>query len=179
MWTGKVGSNRIVRRLVGDVNLSAISELEPGFKIFQAETVSIGGDAPKSFIEFHGGRDLFGHAYIAKGSRKQGPRECVTEYLISRVAGGLPVRMARSRLVIVPGRALADPDVRFMSRYFLDTGRREILTHGLELVATAFGMDERAIQTEVPRNPTNNSRRRFVSLEENVSWKSTPAIPAR
>ena len=152
MWVGKLGFRRIERRLRGDVNLGAIPVLASGFEVIQSDRLSIGGEAPKSFIDFPTGGVLYAHAYIAKGSRKQGPRECVTEALISSVASGLPLRIARSRLAVVPGAELGDPDVRFMSRYFLNTGRREILTHGVELVAIAFGMDTAAFREEVPRS---------------------------
>ena len=152
MWRGKIGSRRTQRRLRDDVNLGALPVLEPGFRVLQADTLSIGGEAPKSLVDFQIPGSLYAHAYIAKAARKQGPRECVTEYLISCVGGGLPLRIARSRLAIVPGKLLGDPDVRFMSRYFLHTERREILTHGLELVAMAFGMDQVAMQKEIPRN---------------------------
>jgi hypothetical protein len=39
-----------------------------------------------------------------------------------------------------------------MSRFFLDTRRREILTHGVELVAIAFEMEEKALRNEIPRS---------------------------
>lgn len=152
MWTGKLGFRRIQRRLTDDVNLGAIPVLERGFVVLQADTLSIGGEAPKSLIDFPIRGSLYAHAYIAKAARKQGPRECVTEALISSVACGLPIRIAKSRLVVVPGKRLGDPDVRFMSRYFLITQRREILTHGLELVAMAFGMDATSIREAIPRS---------------------------
>ena len=152
MWTGKLGSRRIARRLDGDVNLTAIPMLEPGFEIISADKLSFGGDAPKSVINFPAQGRLYAHAYIAKGSRKHGPRECVTESLISSVASGLPLRVARSRLVIVPDGPLGDPDVRFMSRYFINTDKRESLTPGLELVAIAFGMEEKALKSAIPRS---------------------------
>lgn len=153
MWTGKLGFRKIDRRLEEDVNAKAISILESGFEVLQADRLMLGGDAPKSFINFpvRGGA-LYTHAYIAKGARKQGPRECVTEALISVAARSLPLRVARSRLAIVPGAAFAEPDVRFMSRYFLDTERRESLTHGVELVAIAFDMDAEAVKKEIPRS---------------------------
>ena len=152
MWSGKLGFRKIERRLIGDVNLGAIPSLEPGFEVIAADRLSFGGDAPKSFINYPAPGRLYAHAYIAKGSRKQGPRECVTESLISAVASNLPLQIAQSRLAIVPRGALGNPDVRFMSRYFLDTDKREILTHGLELVAIAFGMEEKALKSEIPRS---------------------------
>lgn len=153
MWTGKLGFRKIERRLEADVNAKAIPLLESGFETLEADRLMLGGDAPKSFINFPiGGGTLYEHAYIAKGARKHGPRECVTESIISTVASGLPLQVAKSRLVIVPGRAFADPDVRFMSRYFLNTDRRESLTHGLELVGIAFEMDVEAVTKEIPRS---------------------------
>ncbi len=153
MWTGKLGFRKIDRRLQEDVNPRAIPVLEGGFEVLQADRLMLGGDAPKSFVNFPiGGGALYEHAYIAKGARKHGRRESVTEAVISAVARGLPLRVARSRLVIVPGAAFADPDVRFMSRYFLDTDRRESLTHGVELVAIAFDMDAEAVKNEIPRS---------------------------
>lgn len=152
MWSGKLGFRRVERRLERDVHLDEIPVLEAGFEILGADTLSFGGDAPKSLIYFPVAGNIYGHAYIAKGSRKHGPRECITEALISSVAAGLPLRIAKWRLAIVPGAALGDPDVRFMSRFFLDTGRREILTHGVELVAIAFGIEEKALRLEIPRS---------------------------
>jgi hypothetical protein len=152
MRRGKLGFSGLDRRLDGDVNLKAIQVLPGGFEVIGADKTSFGGDAPKSIIDYPAPDVLFAHAYIAKASRKHGPRECVTEALISAIGIGLPVRLAKWRLAVVPGGEFGDPDVRFMSRYFLDTTRREILTHGIELFAIAFGMEEKAVRREIPRN---------------------------
>jgi HipA-like C-terminal domain len=152
MRRGKLGFREVERRLERDVNLRAIPALPRGFDVVGPDKISYGGDAPKSFIDFPYGEVLYAHAYFAKASRKQGPRECVTEALISAIGSGLPVRIAKFRLAIVPGTAFGDPDVRFMSRFFLDTTKREILTHGIELFAIAFGMEEKAVRREIPRS---------------------------
>jgi hypothetical protein len=152
MWSGKLGFRKIDRHLIGDVNLGAIPSLEFGFEVIAADRLSFGGDAPKSVINYPAPGRVYAHAYIAKGSRKHGPRECVTESLISAVAANLPLQIAQSRLAIVPGGTLGDPDIRFMSRYFINTDKREILTHGLELVAISFGVEEEALKSAIPRS---------------------------
>ncbi|MCB9547342.1 MAG: hypothetical protein H6706_16040 [Myxococcales bacterium] len=102
------------------------------------------------FLEVSGSRDN-SHAYIAKGPRVHGVRECVTEAMISSIGRLLPVRLARFRLSQVHGSksqrssSIGALGVRFMSRYFLRKPT-ESLFHGDELVALWLGADEGEIK---------------------------------
>lgn len=179
----KLGSPRTDRRLINDVCLSAVPRLERGFVAEDASTRSILGDAPKVLIRLEGTAEME-HAYIAKGPRKEGPRECVTEHLIGEIGRLLPIRVARSRLVRVPRRCgpvpgALDPssrnycpdDLRFMSRFFVRTG--ESLVHGVELVAHCFEVDEQQLLTEVKGR---KDERQFytVALVDNVLEQVAP-----
>ncbi len=112
------------------------------FTIAPADTLSIPGDAPKSFLrirEHADGTDsgkksrrrritrLSSHwpGYIAKVGSKWYPVESVTEQLLTRVGQLYGVRIADSQLRIVGNQ------VRFLSRYFLKKG--ESLFHGIDL----------------------------------------------
>ncbi len=133
------------RRTCPDVNIDAIPVLPFGtFDNRGPDQVAIIGDAPKSYVVF---RNDDRNAYIAKAPRREGPIECVTEYLIARIGTLLPLRVAEGRLV----RLGTDTDVRFMSRQFLDRAAGEQLVHGSQLVGRCFGLDERAVFKEVKR----------------------------
>lgn len=153
---GKLGSRRVDTRLVNDVCIAEIRKLPRGFIATDASERSILGDAPKVFLEMPGGSQ----AYIAKGPRREGPRECVTEQLISEIGAALPVRVAKSKLArmrtrygLVPGamenggKNYCPQDVRFMSQYFLSPS--EQLIHGGELVAASFEIKESELRKEV------------------------------
>ncbi|MDA4132077.1 MAG: HipA domain-containing protein, partial [Thaumarchaeota archaeon] len=77
-------------------------------------------------------------AFIAKQPRLYGPRECVTEEIISLIGRQLPLKVAKSKLVRLPTPRGTGPDVRFMSRSFLARGQTS-LKHGIELVADYLG----------------------------------------
>ncbi len=126
--------------------MAAIPVLDGNYDILDARVRSIGGAAPKDFIEFIGSSE----AYIAKGAAKHGPRECATEFLIAEIGRILPLKVARGRLVVIEDAPSPQPDVRFMSRYFLRDAE-ESLTHGIELAARYFGMHESDIRREVKR----------------------------
>lgn len=101
---------------------------------FYKEAVDVGGDAPKSFIRWY----QYGTcnrkprskwpAYIAKVGHKWYPVESVTEYLMNRIGEVLGMQMAKSQL------ALANKQIRFLSRYFLDRDKEQ-LVHGAQIYA--------------------------------------------
>jgi hypothetical protein len=113
---------------------SLIPALPKGkFAIQSTETLSIHGDAPKCFISM---RDCLPGQYlsrrpsrwprfIAKVGSKHYPTESITEHLITRIGQTCGVNIADSQLRLV-GR-----QVRFLSRYFLRSGRS--LVHGIEI----------------------------------------------
>src|SRR5579862_6414066 len=142
MLRGRLGCGRTERLLVGDVNLRAIPRLGGRFKIDLER--SIGGAAPKVFVVMETPRP-FEESYIAKAPSKPNSTacECVTEHLISCIGRLLPLKVAQSRLAVLPGdeRSASRPDVRFMSRVFLRHGV-EHLRHGIELVASSFSLKE-------------------------------------
>ena len=126
------------------------------------------GAAPKDYLAY-GDRDApdaFG--YIAKCPRLWGPRECVTEEIISTIGRLLPLKVARSKLVRLPpgvkGVRGVD-DVRFMSRDFL--GRDERLRHGVELFADYMGTSRSALD-EVFHLGDRREERKFYTLENAV-----------
>jgi hypothetical protein len=124
---GEIGTRRVDRRLVDDVNLRAVPLLKDGYATASAAEHGVIGEAPKVLV-FYGG---WHHAYIAKApapwkrckTRPQvGPLECVTEYMISRVGNHVPVKLAGARLARLRTLDGKHDDVRFMSRYFLRQG---------------------------------------------------------
>ena len=68
-----------------------------------------------------------GHSYIAKLGGRNNDLEVMTEYAIFLVGRSLGVTVAEARLARYRGR------LRFLSRYFLDTGKSEELVHGMQL----------------------------------------------
>jgi hypothetical protein len=146
----KIGSSRVLRRLTNDVNLSEVPHIEGQYEVLGADALSLIGDAPKSFVVFPTERP-YARAFIAKGPRKHGPRECVTEYLIACIGRELPLRVAEGSLAILPGGSKVEPDIRFLSRYFLRPELGEGLVHGVELVAERFDLDVDTMLSEIPR----------------------------
>jgi hypothetical protein len=149
-YRGKLGTRRIDRYLGdSDVNVAAIPWLTEPHEVWGPDKRPIGGDAPKDFVIIESG-DPYSNAYIAKCPRKQGPKECVTEYVIACIGKMLPLKVAGARLVRMPPPPGVECDVRFMSRYFLPR-RNESLMHGIEAVAKCFEMEESEIKREIPR----------------------------
>lgn len=116
------------------VNWSAVIEpLKKGrYTVESTESLSIHGDAPKSFIkikEYIPGRAnrkiIRWPGYIAKVGSKRYPVESITEHLLTRLGQSLGVVIADSKLRVVAGQ------VRFLSKYFL--AKNESLVHGLEI----------------------------------------------
>jgi hypothetical protein len=149
---GKIGSSRVVRKLdASGVAQGAIPRLESGYRVSGISELGLIGAAPKDFVVFERRgtpSHPYAEAYVAKKPVRQhtGFRECVTEYLIARIGRMLPLRVATGRLVRIDRGGKA-PDVRFMSRYFLQPD--ESLLHGVELVAQCFGMERGAVEKEV------------------------------
>lgn len=138
------------RRLNADgVNLRKIPALRQPFRVISIERLGLSGVAPKNFIVLPPEKG-FTHAYIAKQPTKphSGVRECVIEYLIAEIGRRLPLQMARGRLVKLRDGTEGSPDVRFMSRYFLEYNREQ-LRHGVELVASAFDVGVKSIAQEL------------------------------
>lgn len=149
-YRGKLGTRRIDRYLGDDdVNVRAIPWLTEPHEVLGPDERPIGGDAPKNFVVVKSG-SFYDNAYIAKCPRKQGARECVTEYMITCIGRVLPLKVAEARLVRMPPPPGVDCDVRFMSRYFLRR-KDEALMHGIEAVAKCFEMEECEIKKEIPR----------------------------
>jgi len=107
------------------------------------------GDAPKNYLTFGSGET---RAYIAKKPRREGPIECVTEYLIARIGASLPLRVAEGRLAQLPVKRGDPPDVRFLSRQFLNRAAKEQLVHGSQLVAGCFEIQDQELYQQIGGN---------------------------
>lgn len=130
------------------MNVHVIKRLPPPYQSLGPDQRQIGGAAPKSLVIVPSiGPDEL--AYIAKCPGKHGARESVTEYLISCVARGLPLRVAHGRLVRMPPPPGVECDVRFLSRSFLAKAN-DALMHGIEVIARRFEMDTAELRSEVP-----------------------------
>ena len=105
------------------------------------------------------------HAHIAKAPRKEGPIECVTEYLISRIGRHLPLSVAEGPLARLRTGGAKFDDVRFLSRQFLDRAAGEQLVHGfLELVETVSTPVPASVETqrdEQAQHPRRTRPQRF------------------
>ena len=104
---------------------------------FVDDTVSVDGDAPKKFIgiydyELLGSRHKNNRKnwirYIAKTGHKWYPVESVTELMLNRLGFIFGLSMAESRIAMIGGQ------LRFLSRYFLHSGKDE-LVHGADILA--------------------------------------------
>lgn len=158
------------------MDVEAIPILRGEYDVRPVADFGITGDAPKNYIIFRAGRESETLAYIAKKARVEGPRECVTEYALSRIGARLPLRVAEGRLARLPTlEPGAEPDVRFLSRQFLNRGRGEQLVHGSQLVARCFEMREEEL-AEI----TEGEEWRFytVDLVDEVLREGRPAADA-
>jgi hypothetical protein len=127
------------------VNVEAIPLLRDGqYAVLPADKRGIGGEAPKGLL-LMSKREGPGQEWIAKAPRTCGPRECVTEHLISELGRGLPLPLAKTRLVRLRPEPGLPAEVRFLSRIFLGPG--EALVHDVELVARWLEVEK----TEVER----------------------------
>jgi hypothetical protein len=136
-------------RTLGEVQPSGIPLLEDEYDVAGVERFALIGDAPKNYLISRASGEA--HAYIAKGPRREGPIECVTEHLISRIGRQLPLAVAEGRLVRLPTARAGAVDIRFLSRQFLDRAQGEQLVHGSELVAGCFEMQDKELEREIPR----------------------------
>jgi len=128
------------------------------------EGYSIGGEAPKSFIKVYEHQNLSKSnskkankklkqqkkantktwtLYIAKAGHKWYPIESITEHLIARIGSETGLNMAHSRL------AKIDNQVRFLSKYFIDPYKQE-LVHGTDILAAY--VDDRPFIHEIQKN---------------------------
>lgn len=104
---------------------------------FVDDSVSVDGDAPKKFIGLYD-HELLGNRhkankknwirYIAKTGHKWYPIESITELLLNRLGAIFGLNMAESRIAMIGGQ------LRFLSRYFLHSGKDE-LVHGADILA--------------------------------------------
>jgi hypothetical protein len=136
------------RSTTAEVAVGRIPYLEEGFRVAGSDEFALIGDAPKVYLISHSIGER--QAYIAKAARREGPIECATEYLISRIGAHLPLRIAEGRLVRLRSPSKAT-DVRFLSRQFLNRSLGEQLVHGSELVARCFEIKGEELYREVPK----------------------------
>lgn len=123
---------------------------------------SLIGDAPKGYVAFGDAEDPATVGYIAKAPKNCGARECLTEEIISKIGRMLPVRVASSRLVRLPGPHGRYDDVRFMSRDFIVRG--EALVHGAEIMARFLDVSKDELHRAFDlANPAQE--RRFYSVD--------------
>ncbi len=117
-----------------EINVRAIRPLKPdGWKIWSVEEFPTVGTVPKNYLSYGDPHKRNVRGYFAKkGRTSNGPRECVTEEIISKIGAMLPLEIANSMLV-----RLSKTDVRFLSQNFVNSGQHELL-HGIELVARYF-----------------------------------------
>ena len=148
LYTGAVRSPLGTRKTTHEVCIENIPYLEDGFRVAGGDEFALIGDAPKVYLISHAAGEA--QAYIAKAARREGPIECVTEYLITRISRHLPLRTAEGRLVRLRTTS-AEPDVRFLSRQFLNRSSGEQLVHGSELVARCFEIKGEELFREVPK----------------------------
>jgi hypothetical protein len=146
----------IINRSGFDVRFpSDLSILKDGcFRVLDA---AVAGDAPKDFLRIYrygDGRRANPRTWpewIAKVGHKHYPNESVTEHLLTRIGQALELRVADSELMWF------GPQLRFMSRYFLN-GEEQSLVHGAEIFAGHLA--DRDFVEEVER--TNQSRNLFT-----------------
>lgn len=137
---------------------------------FFKESIDVGGDAPKSFIrvyeygECQRNKPQSWVAYIAKVGHKWYPIESVTEYLMNRIGEVIGLNIAKSRLVLAGGQ------VRFLSRYFLDPDKNEVLIHGAQIYARHLEDEEFVEQAnERKRNDITRELFTFQFTEEAIN----------
>jgi hypothetical protein len=142
-WSKRIRSTVTPSRV--EVDIDAVPVLgEGGWRLCTVEEVPLIGSVPKDYVAFG---DPFAPGtlgYIAKRSKRR-DIECVTEEIISSIGHMLPLDIATSRLVRLPGNSTA-PDIRFMSRNFLRRGEQQLI-HGIELVANFLGSRPDVVQS--------------------------------
>ncbi len=125
---------------------------------FVDDKVSVDGDAPKKFI------GVYDHAllgsrhkadkknwvrYIAKTGHKWYPIESVTELMLNRLGTVFGLNMAESRIAMIGGQ------LRFLSRYFLRSGKDE-LVHGADILAGYLNETTRYVEEVDGRKMTRD-----------------------
>jgi hypothetical protein len=124
-------------------------QIEPlRFGFYKVLDQSVGGDAPKDFIQMYQyGDGVFRknpktwQKYIAKVGHKWYPLESITEYLLNQIGGVVGLEMAKSEL------RLADGQIRFLSRYFLQ--KNEGLVHGAQIFSAFLGESNNQFVDEI------------------------------
>ena len=104
---------------------------------FVDESTTVDGDAPKKFIGVYDHK-LLGSKhksnrknwvrYIAKTGQKWYPIESITELLLNKLGTIFGLKMAESKIAMIGGQ------LRFLSRYFLNPAKEE-LVHGADILA--------------------------------------------
>lgn len=115
---------------------------------FVDDTITIDGDAPKKFIGIYDYL-LLNHKhksnrknwirYIAKTGHKWYPTESITELLMNRLGCIWGLNMADSQIAMIGGQ------LRFLSRYFLNPGKEE-LVHGADILAGYLNESTRYVE---------------------------------
>lgn len=129
-------------------------------KDFYLEKRTVGGDAPKSFIRvYEYGQDQCRRdkpstwiPYIAKVGHKWYPCESITEFLMNQIGEALDIQMAASKLIV------ADDQIRFLSKYFLNLEQHEQLVHGAQIYS-GYLEDEHFVEM------ANDWKQRNISSE--------------
>jgi len=114
-YTDKVRSRLGTSSTTSEVCVEQVPYLEDRFRVARGDEFALIGDAPKVYLISRSLGEA--EAYIAKAARREGPIECVTEYLITRIARDLPLRTAEGRLVFAK-----DEEVRV----YLETDRGRV-----------------------------------------------------
>ena len=143
-----------------EINLRAIRPLKPdGWKIWSVEEFPTVGTVPKNYLSFGDPYKRNVRGYFAKkGRTSNGPRECVTEEIISKIGAMLPLEIAKSKLA-----RLSKTDVRFLSQNFVKSGQHELL-HGIELVARYFETNPREVEAAFDLKD-KKSEKEFYTIE--------------
>ena len=125
---------------------------------FVDDSMTVSGDAPKKFIGVYDYK-LLNHRrrdnrrnwvrYIAKTGHKWYPIESITELLLNRLGVIFSLKMAESRIAMIGGQ------LRFLSRYFLNL-KREELVHGADILAGFLNDTPEFIEEVDKRNLTRD-----------------------
>lgn len=113
--------------------------------------VGLDGDAPKQFIKAYffepdsgvrKSRPKTWIPFIAKSAEKWYPHESVIEFMINKIGIALGLNMNGVKL------AMANGQIRFLSRYFL--GTNDVLVHGAEICGEY--LDDHEMAAEIANN---------------------------
>lgn len=120
-----------------NVKINLFSQVKPLKKDkYEVLDLPVSGDAPKNFIKVYEynkskrwGKKKHWPAHIAKVGQKWYPIESITEQFMTLIGKALGLNIADSQL------RMAGPQLRFLSRFFINTKKGESLVHGAEIFA--------------------------------------------